>query len=57
MATKKPIQKTVPGKTAKSVEQADLFSNIDEVEITELEPASSKSLQSGGIHRVNHHLC
>ena len=48
MATKKSIHKTVPGKTAKSVEQADLFSNIDEVEVTELEPASSKSLQSGG---------
>jgi len=48
MATKKPVKKTIPAKSAKPIAQADLFSNIDEVEIAEIDQALPKSAKSGG---------
>ena len=48
MAIKKPVKKTVSTKSAKPVEQADLFSNIDAIEIAEVDQVLPKSSKSGG---------
>ena len=48
MAIKKPVKKTVSTKSAKPAEQADLFSDIDEIEIAEIDQALPKSAKSGG---------
>jgi len=48
MAIKKPVKKTVSTKSAKPAEQADLFSNIDETEIAEVDHVLPKSSKSGG---------
>ena len=48
MAIKKPVKKTVSTKSAKPAEQADLFSNIDAIEIAEVDQVLPKSSKSGG---------
>jgi len=48
MAIKKPVKKTVSTKSAKPVEQTDLFSNIDAIEIAEVDQVLPKSSKSGG---------
>jgi len=48
MAIKKPVKKTIPAKSAKPIAQADLFSDIDEIEIAEIDQALPKSAKSGG---------
>ena len=48
MAIKKPVKKTIPAKSAKPIAQADLFSDIDEIEIVEIDQALPKSAKSGG---------
>jgi len=48
MAIKKPVKKTVSAKSTKPAEQADLFSNIDETEVAEVNKPLPKPSKSGG---------
>ncbi len=48
MAIKKPVKKTVSAKSTKPAEQADLFSNLDEIEIAEVNKPLPKPSKSGG---------
>jgi topoisomerase-4 subunit A len=48
MAIKKPVKKTVSAKSTKPAEQADLFSNIDETEVAEVNKPYPKPSKSGG---------
>ncbi|CAM3680857.1 DNA topoisomerase IV subunit A [Polynucleobacter paneuropaeus] len=48
MAIKKPVKKTVSAKSTKPAEQADLFSNLDETEVAEVNKPLPKPSKSGG---------